>query len=298
MPNQKKAYIFALLAVLCWSTVATAFKIALKNASFIQLLFFTSFVSLMLLFLILVMQNKLKLIRQITLKQILISLGLGILNPFLYYVILFKAYSILPAQEAMTLNYTWPVMLILLSIPILKQKLSFKSGLAIMLSFLGIIIISTKANLMAFRFSDFGGDMLALSSSVVWALYWLFNVKDQNDSVIKLFFNFLSGSILSLILMLSTEGFHLNTAAIPAFIYIGIFEMSLTFVLWLTALKYTDSTDKVSQLIFLSPFMSLIFIYLIIGENIHYSTLVGLFFIVTGIVVQQFIKSKPQNIKN
>lgn len=298
MPNQKKAYIFALLAVLCWSTVATAFKIALKNASFIQLLFFTSFVSMLVLFLILVLQKKLILLRQIEVKQILISLSLGILNPFLYYVILFKAYSILPAQEAMTLNYTWPVMLILLSIPILKQKLSFKSGLAIMLSFLGIIIISTKANLMAFRFSDFGGDMLALSSSVVWALYWLFNVKDQNDSVIKLFFNFLSGSILSLILMLSTEGFHLNTAAIPAFIYIGIFEMSLTFVLWLTALKYTYSTDKVSQLIFLSPFMSLFFIYIFIGEKIHYSTILGLFFIITGIIVQQIIKSKPQKNQN
>lgn len=298
MPNQKKAYIFALLAVLCWSTVATAFKIALKNASFIQLLFFTSFVSMLVLFLILVLQKKLILLRQIEVKQILISLSLGILNPFLYYVILFKAYSILPAQEAMTLNYTWPVMLILLSIPILKQKLSFKSGLAIMLSFLGIIIISTKANLMAFRFSDFGGDMLALSSSVVWALYWLFNVKDQNDSVIKLFFNFLSGSILSLILMLSTEGFHWQAAAIPAFIYIGIFEMSLTFVLWLTALKYTYSTDKVSQLIFLSPFMSLFFIYIFIGEKIHYSTILGLFFIITGIIVQQIIKSKPQKNQN
>jgi drug/metabolite transporter (DMT)-like permease len=225
-------------------------------------------------------------------------MSLGILNPFLYYVILFKAYSILPAQEAMTLNYTWPVMLILLSIPILKQKLSLKSGLAILLSFLGIIIISTKANLMAFRFSDFGGDMLALSSSVVWALYWLLNVKDHNDSVIKLFFNFLSGSILSLILMLSTEGFHLQTAAIPAFIYIGLFEMSLTFVFWLTALKYSSSTDKVSQLIFLSPFMSLFFIYIFIGESIHYSTLLGLFFIIAGILVQQLIKSKPQKNQN
>lgn len=298
MPNQKKAYIFALLAVMCWSTVATAFKIALNNASFIQLLFFSSFVSMLVLFLILVLQKKLILLRQIDVKQILISLGLGILNPFLYYVILFKAYSILPAQEAMTLNYTWPVMLILLSIPILKQKLSLKSSLAVMLSFIGIIIISTKANLLNFKFSDFGGDMLALSSSVVWALYWLFNVKDRNDSVVKLFFNFLSGSILSFLLMFFTEGLHVQSAAIPAFIYIGIFEMSLTFVFWLTALKYAESTDKVSQLIFLSPFISLFFIYLIVGEEIHFSTLVGLFFIVTGIIVQQFIKSKTKNIQN
>ena len=33
----------------------------------------------------------------------------GFLNPFLYYIILFKAYSLLPAQEALSLNYTWPL---------------------------------------------------------------------------------------------------------------------------------------------------------------------------------------------
>jgi len=288
MPNQKKAYLFALLAVICWSTVATAFKIALKNCDFLQLLFFSSLVSSLVLFLILVFQKKLHLLRTISRSSFIHSVALGFLNPFLYYTVLFKAYSILPAQEAMTLNYTWPVMLVLLAIPLLKQSLTLKSMLAVFISFAGIFIISTKGNPMEFNFSNALGDGLAIGSSVIWALFWIYNVKDKKDDVVKLFLNFLSGCLFSGILMLLFSEFsNFSLNSLPAIVYIGIFEMSVTFVFWLSALKYTSSADKVSQFIFLSPFLSLIFIHFFIGEHIAISTFIGLFFITLGIIIQQ-----------
>ncbi|NVN94268.1 MAG: DMT family transporter [Bacteroidetes bacterium] len=288
MPMQKKAYLFAILAVICWSTVATAFKIALKNCDFLQLLFFSSLVSSIVLFLILVFQKKIFLVRNISRSSFIHSVLLGFLNPFLYYTILFKAYSVLPAQEAMTLNYTWPVMLVLLAIPLLKQSLTLKSMLAVLISFLGIFIISTKGNPLGFNFSNALGDGLAIGSSVIWALFWIYNVKDKKDDVVKLFLNFLSGSLFSGILMLLFSDFSkFSVTGLPAIVYIGIFEMSVTFVFWLSALKYSSSADKVSQLIFLSPFLSLLFIHFIIGENIAVSTLIGLFFITLGIIIQQ-----------
>ena len=288
MINQKKAYIFALMAVLCWSTVATAFKIALQNCSFLQLLFFSSLVSAIVLYLILIIQKKTSQLIKIERRTMIYSLTLGVLNPFLYYTILFKAYSILPAQEAMTLNYTWPIMLVLLSIPLLKQKLTIKSLIAVFVSFAGIIIISTKGNIVSINLSNFFGDILAVGSSIIWALFWIYNVRDKKDEVIKLFLNFLSGAILSGVLMLLFSDFStLKIEALPAIIYVGILEMSVTFVFWLLALKYTASTDKVSQLIFLSPFLSLIFIHLIVKESIAIYTLAGLFFIIGGIVIQQ-----------
>jgi len=288
MINQKKAYIFALMAVLFWSTVATAFKIALQNCSFLQLLFFSSLISTIVLYLILIIQKKTSQLIKIERKTMIYSLTLGVLNPFLYYTILFKAYSILPAQEAMTLNYTWPIMLVLLSIPLLKQKLTIKSLIAVFVSFAGIIIISTKGNIVSINLSNFFGDILAVGSSIIWALFWIYNVRDKKDEVIKLFLNFLSGAILSGVLMLLFSDFNtLKIEALPAIIYVGILEMSVTFVFWLLALKYTASTDKVSQLIFLSPFLSLIFIHLIVKESIAIYTLTGLFFIIGGIVIQQ-----------
>ncbi|MCX6232480.1 MAG: DMT family transporter [Bacteroidetes bacterium] len=288
MTNQKKAYLFAILSVLCWSTVATAFKLALQHCDFLQLLFLSSLVSCIVLFVILLFQRKLYLLKTLKPDSLMLSLLLGFLNPFLYYTILFKAYSILPAQEAMTLNYTWPVMLVLMAIPLLKQKLTLKSSIAVLLSFAGIFIISSKGHPMSFSFSNASGDALAVGSSVIWALFWLFNVKDRKDGVIKLFLNFLSGSIFSAILMFIFSDFSkFSIISLPPIIYIGIFEMSVTFVFWLMALKYTVSTDKVSQLIFLSPFLSLVFIHFIVGESIAISTFIGLIFITLGIIIQQ-----------
>lgn len=123
---EKKGYLYAFIAVINWSTVASAFKISLRYMDFIHLLFFSSITSIIILFLVLLVQNKIKLLKEYSKKDYLSSILLGFLNSFLYYTVLFKAYSLLPAQEAQPLNYTWPIMLVLFSIPLLKQKIKLK----------------------------------------------------------------------------------------------------------------------------------------------------------------------------
>ena len=127
MERQKTAYIYAILAISFWATAASAFKISLRYMGFLQLLLFASMFSIITLSVIMIFQHKLHLLKTYSKKQYLRSAVLGLMNPFLYYVVLFKAYSLLPAQQAMTLNYVWPIMLVLLSIPLLKQRIGWKS---------------------------------------------------------------------------------------------------------------------------------------------------------------------------
>ena len=115
MKKQNKAYLFALGAVGLWSTVATAFKIALNSVDFIQLLFYSTLTAFVVLFVIIIAENRLQEIKSLNIRAWSFSILRGFLNPFLYYLILFKAYDILPANEAMSLNYTWPIMLVLLA---------------------------------------------------------------------------------------------------------------------------------------------------------------------------------------
>ena len=70
--------------------------------------------------------------------------------------------------------------------------------------------------------------------------------------------------------------------------YIGLFEMGITYVLWQLALQYAQHTARVSNLIFISPFCSLVLIHFALGEAILWSTLVGLMLIVAGLLYQQF----------
>ena len=299
MKPQKKAYLFAFAAISCWSTIGSAFKISLRYVDPMGLLFFASLVACMLLFAILLAQGKLSMLRNLTPKEVLLSAFLGLLNPFLYYSVLLKAYDLLQAQEAGTLNYIWPLILVLLSIPMLRQKISFISIVAIFISFAGIIIISSHGQFSGScstaaqpdRIGHTYGVLLALGSAILWALYWIFNVKDQREAVSKLFMNFCFGFLYSLILIVVSGRFRFPVwQGLTGSIYIGLFEMGITFVLWLYALKFSSTTAKVSNLIYISPFISLIIIHVTIGEAILPSTVIGLLMIISGITLQQYLK--------
>ena len=93
MKQISKAYIFAFLSVILWSTVATAFKLALKHLSPIELILIATIVSLITFFVVILFQRKLKLLFQVSLNDMGKSAILGALNPFSYYLILFEAYS-------------------------------------------------------------------------------------------------------------------------------------------------------------------------------------------------------------
>ena len=197
MNSTKKTYVFAGLAVFFWSTVATAFKIALREFDFIQLIYYVSFVSVVVLFLIATVQKKTNQLFRQSKKDLLKSMFLGALNPLIYYLVLFKAYSLLPAQLAQPLNMVWPITLALLSVPLLKQKIGWKSIIALLVSFIGIIIISSQGEFSGFRNTNWVGVLLAVGSSIIWALYWIFNVRDERDEVIKLLSNFFFDSLLT-----------------------------------------------------------------------------------------------------
>jgi drug/metabolite transporter (DMT)-like permease len=242
----------------------------------------------------------------------------GFLNPFLYYLVLFKAYSLLPAQEAQPLNFLWPVVLSVLAALVLKEKLRIPSFCALLVSFLGVLIISTRGDVLGFRVANPPGALLAVGSTFIWSTYWLLNMRDDRDEVQKLFLGFFFGFLYIAAARFLIQGlesisdFHGNPFGlilendnspgsgrffpdIDRFgflgcIYIGLFEMGIAFVLWLKALRLTESTAKISNLIYFAPFLSLVLIHHVVGEEILPSSVIGLVFIVGGVFLQSRVR--------
>ncbi len=270
-----------------WSTVASAFKISLRYLDYIQLLFYSTLFSVFCLGIILIIQGKLTAVFSCDGKEYLQALGLGFLNPFLYYLILFKAYDLLPAQEAQPLNYTWALTLTYMSIVFLKQKISIRDILAGVVGYFGVIVISTHGDITGLQFSNPLGVALALGSTIIWALYWIYNKKSKIDPIIGLFLNFLMGlPFIFIVILLFSDVRISNIFGLLGAVYVGFFEMGITFVCWLMALKLSVNAAKVSNLIFISPFLSLIFIHFLVGEKILVSTFIGLVFIMGSLLIQ------------
>lgn len=293
MNSNKQALIFAGLAVLFWSTVATAFKLALREYDFIQLIFYASAVTVALLFVVLIIQGKAQQIFRQTKRQWLYSLLMGAFNPLLYYLVLFKAYSLLPAQVAQPLNMIWPITLALLSVPLLGQKISWLSFVALLISFTGVFFISSQGGFEGLQNTNPLGVFLAVGSSVLWSLYWIFNVRDRRDEVVKLFLNFAIGMIYLVPVVALFSSFQIKPGpGLTAVIYSGIFEVGITYVIWLKAMNLTTSNAKIGNLVFFAPFLSLVFIHFILKETIFVTTFIGLIFIVSGVLVQQLDRRK------
>jgi len=293
MTDNTKSYILASVAVIFWSTIATAFKIALKELSPGQLLFIASCTAVVILTIISIVEGKIKALFRAGLKDILMSALLGLLNPFVYYLVLLKAYTLLPAQVAQPLNMIWPIVLVFLSVPMLKQKIPARSFLALFISFAGVYLVSSQGQPLNPGKSDWLGVLLATGSSIFWALYFILNLKDKRDESNKLLLNFLIASVYIAIYLIITGDFgNMSIEGMMAAIYTGIFEMGLTFYLWLKALKLAKTTDKISSLVFLAPFLSLVFISIFLGEHIYLTTFFGLILIVGGILFQRLKRPK------
>jgi drug/metabolite transporter (DMT)-like permease len=284
MQAQRRATLFGLATVLLWSTVATAFKLSLRALTPAQLLFYSAAVALLILGGLLFARGEWAVLRAAPRGAIGRGLALGLLNPALYYLVLFAAYDRLPAQVAQPLNYTWALTLGLLSIPLLGQRFRPRLLVAGLVAYAGVVVISRQGEGGP---ADALGVGLALGSTLLWALYWIGNTRAALAPVPSLFLNFAGG--LPAILLICALGDGLVPAdwrGLWGALYVGTVEMGVTFVLWLTALRLADSAARVANLIFLAPFLSLVFIARVAGEPIQAGTLVGLALIVGGLAIQ------------
>ncbi|HAS6202502.1 DMT family transporter [Vibrio vulnificus] len=287
--NERRALGFGLSAVLLWSTVATAFKLTLAEFSPIQMLTVASVVSAMALLTICALQGKLTQISTTFLSNPWYYLLLGLINPLAYYLILFKAYDLLPASQAQAINYSWAITLTLMAAVFLGQKIRKQDWVACVFSYVGVIVIATKGDLLGLSFESPVGVALALTSTLLWAGYWILNTKNQADPIVGVLLGFLVAIPFAIALAV-IEGQSWGQISMQGWLavtYVGLFEMGVTFVLWLSALKLTNNTARISNLIFASPFISLMLLSSIIGEEIHPTTLIGLMLIIAGLVIQQ-----------
>ena len=102
------------VAVLSWSTVATAFKVALSHMTVFEMLF-VACASAFVIFAVWMTLTR----SWGELKKLTVSLWgrfalLGLVAPVAYYLVLFSAYDYLPAQIAQPINYLWPIVLAVL----------------------------------------------------------------------------------------------------------------------------------------------------------------------------------------
>ncbi len=214
----------------------------------------------------------------------------GMLNPTMYYLVLFKSYELLPAQIAQPINYMWPVVLSVMLAIFARQRIpAFKfAGMAISLA--GVAVISVGPGQLTGVSLSVLGLTLGIGSAFVWATYWLINrMNAETDQIMSLFLNFFFGTIYLLMIAPFMKIEISSLQGVLAAVYSGLFEMTIPFIFFGIALKKTDNPALINHLCYLSPFLSLFIIHLILGESIYSTTYIGLALIVGGLLFNEYI---------
>ncbi|MBU0470801.1 MAG: DMT family transporter [Nanoarchaeota archaeon] len=298
MDKDKLSYIYVSLAIILWASTAAVGKLIVQEITNIQLMFYSFIFSIMGLFMIVLFQKKLKLFQEYTKKDYLRMAGIGFVGCYLYYIFLFGALMFAPAQEAFIVNYLWPLMVVIFAIIILKEKLTFLKISGILLAIIGVYVVVTQGNILSFSFTNLKADLLAISGAVAYGLFSVLGKKYPYEKYTSMLIYYIFGFVFVLItIFLFSSIPKITYIQLLGIAWLGFATNALAFVFWFKALEYGD-TSKMANLVFLTPFLSLVYIYILVGESILISSFIGLVIIVLGIIIQSLRKNKKIKVQS
>jgi len=280
-----RGYLYALLTSVLWASTAAVCKIVLTNLDSFQVLFYSTLFASLTLLAVAAVQGKLGLLKFYRLRDYATFALMGFLGVFFYMVCLQAALTRMPAQEAFIVNYTWPIMTVVFAWLILKEKLGARLIAGLFLSFVGVVIVATKGDFTALHFSV-SGVLWATAGAITYGLFSVLGKRQNYDKIVSTACFFVFGFLFSAAATLMFSRVPaLSGGQVTGLLWLGVFPNGIGFIFWLLALK-DGNTAKIANLMFLTPFLSLVYIYFLLGERILPSSIVGLVFIVAGAAVQ------------
>lgn len=289
--NMKKIYTCAAISILLWSTIATISKLLLTTLNSYQVLCISALFAALANLAVIVFTKKLSLFKSYKPKDYVTMILIGLPGTFFYYVFLYSGTSRMLASQAFIINYLWPIMSIVFACIVIKDKLTLRKGIAVAVSFLGVITVA-GGELINFNANSLLGAALCIGAAVSYGLFTALNQKWHYDKQVALFLSYTVAFLLTLVINVASGAtFSVNALQLAGLAWNGIGVMAVATTTWAIALD-SGKTAKISNLAYITPFLSLVWTSIFLKEPIELFSIVGLAIIILGIFIQ--LKEKPQ----
>ncbi len=285
MKTEIKAYAYAVLCIVSWAMIPICSKKVLVGMNNFAMLLFSNLISFITIGIYITLNKKWHIAKRYAPKDYLYMSFLGILGSFVYYVLLYGAFEVAKAQEVFIINYLWPVLVVIFAVFILKEPITSLKIISILISFIGVVVIVTKGNMLSINLSSIKGDILAFLGAISFALFSVLGKGSNYDETVAVFVYFLSSFVMSLIFIPFLKIDHTNLNILFWLIINGVFVNGISYIFWFYALK-KGNIHIVSNAVYMTPFISLLFISFFLKERIYPYSLIALTLIVSGILLQ------------
>nr|WP_279588065.1 DMT family transporter [Thalassobacillus devorans] len=194
---------------------------------------------------------------------------------------IFLSLRTITAGESSILTFTNPLLVVLFGTIFMGMKYRWMQWGGVAIGFLGVFI-----TLGASLDIQQTGTLLGMMSAVSWAIATLLMKKwgQAFDTWVLTAYQMLFGGVILLIgsALMEQATFVVTPLSIFILIWLAIMASIVQFAIWFYLLKREDP-GKVSAFLFLAPLFGVIFGWLLLNEQLHFSTLIGGSLILAGI---------------
>ncbi|MCP3872160.1 MAG: DMT family transporter [Desulfobacteraceae bacterium] len=189
---------------------------------------------------------------------------------------------------------TMPIMTILFSWLMIREKSHLLQILGVMISFLGMVVIISKGSWDLFSSLSFNpGDLLIVFSIASWAFYSvMLKTKEVNISPISFLTVLICFGTLCILPFYVWEfvvfkGFEITPVNVCVLLYLGIFPSILSYICWNYGVR-TAGASIASIFFYLLPIFTSIIAYLFLKESIVFYHFLGGALILAGLILSIF----------
>ncbi len=281
----RKTYLLAATSIFFWSTVAVITKLLLGAYDNIQVLWVSVFFAGIALLFFNIATGRFKKLKNYKVKDYIVSVLIGLPSTFFYYMFYYAGTDLMPASQAFIVNYLWPIMSVVFACIILKEKMTVRKGLAIGMSFVGVIVV-TSGELIQFDKKTLLGALFCVFGAVSYGIFTALNQKKSYDKCITMMISYGASFVLTTVINAVKGQLFIPTAIQTlGFAWNGAFTMAVATTSWVIALG-SGKTAKISNLAYITPFLSLVWTGLVLKEEVNVFSVIGLIIIVLGIFIQ------------
>lgn len=282
MTESSKGTIYALLAVAMFATLGTGFKVAVTRMNSYSVVVWMGIWATLALFLFLVREGRVRTIAAEFRQRPLFFPLAGAIGLGVQQILCLRTYELIPASQAVILHYTYPLMMLLLSRLLFREKSGWRALCCVALGFVGVcVLVVSGGGLGDVRLSV--GVAVALGTAFSFALFCVL-IKHASFPVTAGMFLFNLFGLLFLLCLLPL--YPMRWAVSPAdmvlLIYLGVFPTAVAFILWNKALRMIP-TGRSSNCALMVPILSLAFISLLLKEHIAPLQAVGMAIVLASV---------------
>ncbi|TVL60517.1 multidrug transporter [Brachyspira hyodysenteriae] len=287
MNQNIKAYLCTFFSILMWGITFISTKILLRDFSPVEILFSRFLLGFSLLFIIYPKNNKMY-----SKKEEILFAITGLSGITLYYLFENMALNYSLASNVGILVAIGPLFTGIFASMFLKEKLKTNFFVGFIFAIIGIAVITFNGKFIL-KINPIG-DMFALLAAVMWGIYSVLVKKAADlghNSILITKKTFMYGIIFMLPVMFFM-GFDINIndylkpVNLINFLFLSFIACTLCFITWAYATKILGAV-KTNTYIYLIPIITLITSKIVLNENITLFAIIGIIFILLGVIISQ-----------